>query len=313
MKEGEGLGIGAKSKFRSAKITVPLHRPLDLPIEPTSYHRFHFVTSLTITAHLRTLCETLRRPVMPSLVDLRIRPGLHQVHLDLCQCEHFSDDYGIANLNGRCMMTRPCICPLLSHLRPRRLLIGDDTTGLSGSGMGFDPNFPPFATHLREIVVFVGACTGCEFLDQAAHHWIENIPSSVERLTMVMQPREEVEGWMKAKSRYEFSRMLHIREGLWEFPNGRWRMMNDDRSHTPAWLWRELGLAMIGKAGILEVVGLETVDRDWTKISVKEAEEELRVSLRRWLMEGYDWAEEMAEARVQAIRFMDRREFDARQ
>lgn len=289
---------------------------IDKPLPP---YRFQFVTSLTITAHNRTLCSNLPPLIMPSLRDLRIRPGLHQTHFDLCQCVHFFFDFfSMAEMNGRCCNTlTPCVCPLISLLRPRRLLIGDDTTGLSGSGMGLDPISHLFNPALKEIVVFVGACTGFEIMPQAYHTWLDCIPATVEKLTLVMQPREDFSAWEKTLPQADdFSVMLSIRRRLWRAPNGRWRFKDqegeDGRICGPRYLWILLSKALMGKAGMLEVVGLETIDNDWTEMTIEEAEARLREALRYELANSSSCSEADAEDRSQRIKFMSRREFDAR-
>lgn len=116
--------------------------------------------------------------------------------------------------------------------------------------------------------------------------WIEKSPITLDRLSLVFVT-EGGKGWT-------FSR-------------------GGQGGAIPAiiWLWNEIGLALSGNAKVLEVVGMELIDKVWAEMDLKGMIEKTREAMRRVLLDQ-GWDEATIVKRVEGVRFLKRREFDAR-
>ncbi|KAI9638680.1 uncharacterized protein MKK02DRAFT_32070 [Dioszegia hungarica] len=198
-----------------------------------SSNPFEHTTHLTLTSHNRTDCVNLPPLFVPNLVTLRIQPGYQQFKLDLCGATQ--DPHG----RGNC-------CPLITYLRPRRLILGGTTSGFLGTGAGlWSTPFPPF---VKELVLTAGMTTGRTLPGapvQTSGSFLDHIPESIKKVTIDL-----TDGW---------DRLYVDHTG-----NGQRETVNEDL--TEQWDSILLGRALmrvcarLSKDQAIEVVGAEVVD-----------------------------------------------------
>lgn len=269
--------IAAQSSGTSATSTTPRD---ELP------ERFTFTTHLTISSHSVPICSNIAPLEMPNLVSLKIEPTYQENDLNICHCAHSHKSGDQSN----------CLCPLLQHLQPRRLVLGSDTTGLTGSAAGLwrsDPTaytFPP--PWVKELVVYVGACSGIEVGPEAKHHLLDHVPSTLERLVLIMEPRRQ--SWASTNGRWVFRRVAGVEGRL-----------------DPMHLWRALGRVCSTKAQQVEIVGIESIDRDWTELSMKLEMAAVRMMAKASGMRR-GMSEPEARAKAEAVVFTERSRYSGR-
>lgn len=138
--------------------------------------------------------------------------------------------------------------------------------------------------------MYVGGCSGIEIGREAKWSWLDEIPSSVDTLTLVMEPEEDVWG----DTRWRFRRVAAFEGRL-----------------DPDLLWDGIARALVGNAGVLEIVGIESIDRDWTRMSIEKEKEAIRWVFGKALR-AKGWSDLSVAERVKGLQFVERREFDKR-
>jgi hypothetical protein len=152
-------------------------------------HPFTYIKFLTLTAHDRREYFTQQAFHMPLLETLRVNSGIQEQHLDLC----YHHLYDIEGIYLSSYYTLDTCCPLVSHIRPKRLIIGGIATDLAGSFRGlWDPStsLPSFIT---ELTVLVGMFGGWEADGEAGRGLLRALPAELEKVSFVVSAGEP--GW----------------------------------------------------------------------------------------------------------------------
>ncbi|KAI9638678.1 uncharacterized protein MKK02DRAFT_32068 [Dioszegia hungarica] len=263
---------------------------------------FDYITHLTLFSHRRSACYCSDPLVLPALDTLHIRPSWSETELHLCYGWHLPSNAACPSYTqsrqraSSCRCAAPTCCPLITHLRPRRLILGGVAipTDFTGQAKGLWEFLP---SSISELIILVGMFSGYD-------PNISSLPykmRTVERITLVLACGNE--GWQRMRGNGDLSAMEEITE--------QW-----DSVRLGHCLMALLAGVGTDKRQTVEMIGAERIDQNPNipvdSEDIEDFAEYIRTALAEE-MEERGWSKAEAQERSDAIEFGDAPEWEERE
>lgn len=175
-------------------------------------------------------------------------------------------------------------CRLIQNLRPRHLSLGNASSSFAYTAPGLFSPFPP--PWLKELVIFLG--DGCLTTNGYTNTNLDDLSGSLDKVSLVFQPTGDV--WSPRPRGYSISYLMSRPE-----------------------LVDRLAVMSSGRAGRVEIVGLEMINEYWSECSAESMEQMIKevIAGRMWSVNRRK-QDEMQRRITEEVVFMSRAEYDLR-